>query len=260
MRKVRCAVALGLPGAIATPPLSRNCDGVSPLSQNTLRLLPIDLGADREDPMKRLFKPLVALTMGVAVLLGSHPALAHGTAGGGVLGGLAHPLTGLDHLLMLLAVATAAASISAQLLAWALAGGLVGALLGGSLLGGAVGSAGMSLASVEWLAALAIAAVGGLALVAGRLGSRALNPLGGLVVALGVGLHGLLHATEAPPASSGLLWWSGALIGSVVISGGAFGVLRQQPASVRQAAAIGCLVVGGLLAVAPMGLLAGAGN
>ena len=62
--------------------------------------------------MKRLFKPLVALTMGVAVLLGSHPALAHGTAGGGVLGGLAHPLTGLDHLCMLLAVATAAASIS----------------------------------------------------------------------------------------------------------------------------------------------------
>ncbi|NBP98654.1 MAG: hypothetical protein EBU51_03555, partial [Synechococcaceae bacterium WB6_3A_227] len=54
--------------------------------------------------MKRLLSPLVALTAGSAVILGTHPALAHGIASVGVTGGLTHPLTGLDHLFMLMAV------------------------------------------------------------------------------------------------------------------------------------------------------------
>ena len=80
--------------------------------------------------MKRFLSPLVALTAGSAVVLGTHPALAHGTAGGGALSGLTHPLLGLDHLLMLMAVGTAASFISSQLLLWALGGAVIGAVLG----------------------------------------------------------------------------------------------------------------------------------
>jgi urease accessory protein len=45
--------------------------------------------------MKRFLSPLVALTAGSAVVLGTHPALAHGIAAGGALGGLTHPLLSL---------------------------------------------------------------------------------------------------------------------------------------------------------------------
>ena len=72
--------------------------------------------------MRRFHSPLIALTAGSAVVLGTHPALAHGTATGGALGGLTHPLLGLDHLIMLMAVGTAASFISSQLLLWALGG------------------------------------------------------------------------------------------------------------------------------------------
>ena len=56
--------------------------------------------------MKRFFLPTTALAAIAVLALGAHPAEAHGTAGGGAFAGLLHPLLGLDHLLMLLAVGT----------------------------------------------------------------------------------------------------------------------------------------------------------
>ena len=109
--------------------------------------------------MKRFLSPLIALTAGSAVVLGTHPALAHGTAAGGALDGLTHPLLGVDHLFMLMAAGTAASFISSQLLLWA---------LGGAVIGAAVGFTGFTLASAEVLSALAISAVGAMILVAGR--------------------------------------------------------------------------------------------
>ena len=109
--------------------------------------------------MKRFLSPLVALTAGSVVVLGTHPALAHSTAAGGTLGGLTHPLLGLDHLFMLMAAGTAASFISSQLLLWA---------LGGAVIGAAIGFTGFTVASAEVLAALAISAVGALTLLAGR--------------------------------------------------------------------------------------------
>ena len=90
------------------------------------------------------------------MVLGTHPALAHGTAGGGALSGLTHPLLGLDHLLMLMAVGTAASFIYSQLLLWALGGAVIGAVLGFT---------GFTVTSAEVLAALAISAVGALILI-----------------------------------------------------------------------------------------------
>ena len=202
--------------------------------------------------MKRFLSPLVALTAGSAVVLGTHPALAHGTAAGGALGGLTHPLLGLDHLFMLMAVGTAASFISSQLLLWA---------LGGAVIGAAVGFTGFTVASAEVLAALAISAVGALILVAGKVAKTSnpdiLTTVSGVVVAGGISIHAMLHGLEAPKDSSTLLWWSGALMSSVLVCGGTYLLQRKLPVTWTKAAAIAFLAIGGLLAFGPLGLMAG---
>lgn len=202
--------------------------------------------------MKRFLSPLVALTAGSAVVLGTHPALAHGTAAGGALGGLTHPLLGLDHLFMLMAAGTAASFISSQLLLWA---------LGGAVIGAAVGFTGFTVASAEVLAALAISAVGALILVAGRFAKTSnpnmLTTISGVLVAGGISIHAMLHGLEAPKDSSTLLWWSGALFSSVLVCGGTYLLQRKLPVTWTKAAAIAFLAIGGLLAFGPLGLMAG---
>ena len=202
--------------------------------------------------MKRVLSPLVALTTGSAVVLGTHPALAHGTAAGGALGGLTHPLLGLDHLFMLMAAGTAASFISSQLLLWA---------LGGAVIGAAVGFTGFTVASAEVLAALAISAVGVLILLAGRV-AKTTNPnilttISGVVVGGGISIHAMLHGLEAPKDSSTLLWWSGALLSSVLVCGGTYLLQKKLPVTWTKAAAFAFLAIGGLLAFVPLGLLAG---
>ena len=202
--------------------------------------------------MKRFCAPLVAITAGLAVMLGTNPAHAHGLAQGGLVGGLTHPLLGLDHLFMLMAVGTAASCVSSQLLLWALGGALVGAL---------IGFTGWSAPSGELLAALAISAVGALTLLAGRFAntvtSDGITSISGAVVAGGVAMHAMLHGLEAPKDSSTLFWWSGALISSLLVCGGTYLLLKKLPVSVSKAAAVAFLAIGGLLAFGPLGLLAG---
>ena len=202
--------------------------------------------------MKRFLSPLVALTAGSVVVLGTHPALAHGTAAGGALGGLTHPLLGLDHLFMLMAAGTAASFISSQLLLWA---------LGGAVIGAAVGFTGFTVASAEVLAALAISAVGVLILLAGRVAKTTtpniLTTISGVVVGGGISIHAMLHGLEAPKDSSTLLWWSGALLSSVLVCGGTYLLQKKLPVTWTKAAAIAFLAIGGLLAFGPLGLLAG---
>ena len=202
--------------------------------------------------MKRFLSPLVALAAGSAVVLGTHPALAHGTAAGGALGGLTHPLLGLDHLFMLMAVGTAASFISSQLLLWA---------LGGAVIGAALGFTGVTVASAEVLAALAISAVGALILLAGKVAKTSnpniLTTVSGVVVAGGIAIHAMLHGLEAPKDSSTLIWWSGALFSSVLVCGGTYLLQRKLPVTWTKAAAIAFLAIGGLLAFGPLGLMAG---
>jgi urease accessory protein len=206
--------------------------------------------------MKRFTTPLIALAAGAATLLGSHPAQAHGSAAPGVLGGLIHPLLGLDHLLMLLAVGAAASVLSARLLLWAALGAIAGA---------AAGAWGVQVPAAEVWAALAVAALGGFTLVATRAATPALASLRqsgldilfGLVVAGGVAIHALLHGQEAPADATTLLWWSGALISSVVVCGGAYRVFRSLPVVVTQAATVVLVALGGGLALAPLALVAG---
>lgn len=114
---------------------------------------------------------------------------------------------------MLMAVAAAASFFfSARWLVWAAAGAVAGA---------ALGSTGCSLPEAEPLASLAIAAMEGLTLMAIGGASTCIAPvwtrLSGLLVAVGVAVHALLHGLEAPKEGTTLLWWSGALISSMLV-------------------------------------------
>ena len=194
--------------------------------------------------MKRFFLPLALLTSLVAIALGTFPAEAHGTAAGGALAGLAHPLLGVDHLLMLLAVGTAASQISLLLLPWALGGGVLGALFGNSL---------HTMPILEILAALAIVAVAALTLQAGgaRFNDRVFPMLSAWAVSIGMAIHGLLHAMEAPSAGiDQLWWWAGALLSSGVICIGTALVLRLLPQAWGRLMGLALLMAGGLLVFA----------
>lgn len=199
--------------------------------------------------MKRFFYPLALLAALVAMALGTLPAEAHGTAAGGALEGLAHPLLGLDHLLMLMAVGTAASQISLVLLPAALGGGVLGAV---------IGSGAPAIPLLDTLAALAIMAVAALSFQAGARGvtERALQVLSAGVVGAGVAIHGLLHGLEAPAGAAGPLWWFGALMSSVVVCGGTALALRLLPRAWGRPVALALLMAGGLQMVA-VGISAG---
>ena len=206
--------------------------------------------------MKSIFAAFAAALAALAVVVSSTPAQAHGGVSAGVgavgaIGGVVHPLLGLDHLTLLVAVGAAAATISWQLLVWALAGALAGAAIGVS--GGAIPGA-------EGLAALAISAVGLLLLSAGKVGKADTGPLGGVVVAAALAIHAMLHGLEAPQDSSTWLWWSGALVSSACIGGGSALLFKQLPAPWIKGLALAFVLIGGVLAVGSLGpLAAGAG-
>jgi urease accessory protein len=190
---------------------------------------------------------LLGAAAAIGFVLVGQPAQAHGLAHGGLAHGFLHPITGVDHLLLLIGVGAAAASVSAQLLLWA---------LGGAVLGGLAGALGFALPFAEVLAALAISAVALLILRSHRDGLRPALGFGGALVAGAVALHAVLHGAEAPADATAFGWWLGALAASVLVSGGSFLAMGRLPLVWTARLALLLAVLGGALALAPMGLLA----
>ncbi|MDM7938339.1 MAG: HupE/UreJ family protein [Cyanobium sp. CZS 48M] len=190
----------------------------------------------------------LALFGGAAALalLLDQPAQAHGIAHGGIAAGFLHPISGTDHLLLLIGVGAAASCISAQLLLWALAGAVGG---------GMFGAMGGTLPAQEFLAALAISAVA--VLVLRCLHSQQSPQLGACaaLVTAAVAVHAMLHGLEAPADGSALLWWLGAFSGSVLVSGGSFLALRRLPLAWTRGVCVLLALCGGVAALGPIGLL-----
>ena len=171
-------------------------------------------------------------------LLSVLPAGAHGSAEHGVIDGALHPLLGLDHLLMLVAVGLCAAQAGRQVLGDALAGALIGSVLG---------SFGGQLPGAEVLAALALSAVAAvLVLVLRGLCSRQILAL---TVAGGVSVHALLHGLESSGSS---FWWAGALLGSVAVVGASAWLSHRLERGGASLGAALLALAGGLLALAPL--------
>lgn len=151
----------------------------------------------------------------IALASASTAALAHTGAGAhthGFMAGFAHPFTGLDHLLAMLAVG--AWSVRQQNAKW-----LPATFLGMLLVGVAAGAAGLALPGLETGIALTVALMGVLIAVAARLPA----PVAALMVGAFALLHGNAHGLELPQASSAagmllasaLLVYGGNLLGRI---------------------------------------------
>ena len=186
---------------------------------------------------RRLLLP-VGLTAALVSLVASPSAQAHGEASGGLIAGVAHPLLGLDHLVMLVAVGTVAAALSTRLVLWALVGALLGAV---------VGFGGLAVPAAEILASLAIAAVGLVLLAASRLADVA-----GPLVSGGIAIHAMLHGLEAPRDQGSLLWWAGALLASALVVGVTTVLMQRVPAPLLRRAGAMFVVLGGGLLLLPV--------
>lgn len=136
----------------------------------------------------------IATTATAAGLLLPAAALAHpghSVTDGAFAGGLLHPLTGLDHLLAMVAVGLWAALCGGRAL-WALPVAFLMAMLAGF----GLGAGGVALPAVEPVILASVIVLGALVALAARLpvvAAAALVALFGLA-------HGHAHGTEGPAA------------------------------------------------------------
>jgi urease accessory protein len=138
----------------------------------------------------------------------------------GFLSGLAHPLSGLDHVLAMVAVGLWGAQLGAPAV-WLLPVTFPMVMA----FGGMLGLAGVSLPGVEIGIALS-ALLLGLAVL-----TEARPPLGGAAALVGgfAIFHGYAHGTELPPGASGLLYSMGFVIatGTLHAAGIAIGLVHR---------------------------------
>jgi urease accessory protein len=145
--------------------------------------------------MTRSFRLSFAFTLAAAALLGAPVAEAHliGEHGAGFQAGLLHPLSGLDHLLAMIAVGIWAAQLGGRAL-WAVPGAFVGCMVAG----GALAVAGISMPLVE-------PGILGSVLLFGLLiatSARVPTVVGMALVGLFALFHGHAHGTELPQAAN----------------------------------------------------------
>jgi len=165
----------------------------------------------------------VALAFSLA--LAALPALAHVQEGqaAGFLTGLAHPVSGLDHVLAMIAVGLWGAQLGAPAL-WLLpvTFPLVMAF------GGFLGLLGIPLPGVEAGIALSALALG----LAVATAWRAPLAVAAVLVAVFAVFHGHAHGTELPEGQSGLTYSIGFVVatGLLHLAGIGIGVIHRWPA------------------------------
>lgn len=154
--------------------------------------------------------------------LGAYAHTESAATAGGLIAGLLHPLSGLDHVLAMLAV------------------GMWGALLGNPALwvlpvafpmvmafGGIAGILGLPLPAVELGITLSVIVLG--AMIA--FDRRPVLPIAGLLVAFFAVFHGYAHGVELPSQASGVAYSAGFVIatGMIHLAGIGIGFVVQLP-------------------------------
>jgi urease accessory protein len=158
-----------------------------------------------------------------AIALFLSPALAFAHAGhdhSGLMAGVAHPVTGLDHLLAMLAVGLWAAQQSGAA-RWALPGTFVATML----LGGLLGFAGVEIPLMETGIAGSVLAFGLLVAVAARLPLAVSLGLTGLFALT----HGVAHGLELPELASPWGYATGFVAATAALHGLGYAVVRYLP-------------------------------
>jgi urease accessory protein len=151
--------------------------------------------------------------------LGSNAALAHTGAEHALsfASGFAHPLTGLDHMLAMVAVGLWARLNGGRAL-WAWPAAFVGVMV----LGGALGMAGIGLPMVEAGILASVVVLGLLVLAAAQLPTAA----GAALVAIFALLHGQAHGAELPGDAAAVTYAAGFAIATAVLHAIGIGVAR----------------------------------
>lgn len=188
---------------------------------------------------------LSALSLVFAACMAT-PALAHpGHAGHDLGAGFWHPITGLDHLLAMIAVGLLAAQLGGRAL-WAVPSAFVGAMA----LGGIAGSLGAPLPGVEMMILASVLVLGGLVAAA-----RSLPLVAACSVAAAFAFfHGHAHAVEMAANGSFGLYGAGFLMATALLhAAGVFAGLLL----VRDAQSRALRLAGGAISAASLLLLAG---
>lgn len=175
----------------------------------------------------------------LALLLASGLAQAHPghSPAGGFVAGVMHPLSGLDHMLAMVAVGIWGALLGAPLV-WALP--VAFPLL--MLVGGALGISGVPLPYVETGIALSVAVLG----VAVLTTWRAPAALAVAAVALFGVLHGYAHGIELPGSAQPAAYAAGFVLstGLLHLAGVGIGMLRQVRSGLTLVRMAGALIAG----------------
>jgi urease accessory protein len=183
---------------------------------------------------------LQSTIIGWALALVALPALAHVQEGqaAGFLTGLAHPVSGLDHVLAMIAVGLWGAQLGAPAL-WLLpvTFPLVMAF------GGFLGLLGIPLPGVEAGIALSALALG----LAVATSWRPPLVMAAVLVAVFAVFHGHAHGTELPEGQSGLTSSIGFVVatGLLHLAGIGIGVIQRWPAGQRVLRVLGAGVAAG---------------
>lgn len=156
------------------------------------------------------------------------PSLAHAHVGVGHMNGLthgiAHPITGLDHIAAMVAVGIWAAQCGGRAV-WVVPLSFVAAMS----VGGLIGAVGISIPFVEPGIAASVLVLGLLIVAAARFPLIASSVLIGLFAVF----HGHAHGTEMPETVTGLAYGIGFVLSTGLLHGCgiAFGLLAQRLAS-----------------------------
>jgi urease accessory protein len=175
--------------------------------------------------------------LGFLALVVPAPALAHVRGGEaiGLVSGLRHPVSGLDHVLAMVAVGLWGAQLGAPAI-WLLPVTFPMVMA----FGGMLGLVGVRLPGVEIGIACSAIALG----VAVSLELRPGLWAAALLVGLFAIFHGHAHGTELPPGADGLLYSIGFVIatGMLHASGITLGLVHRWPAGRRALRSAGAVV------------------
>jgi urease accessory protein len=176
----------------------------------------------------------------IPTLARAHPG--HGVEIGGIGWGLAHPFTGLDHVLAMIAVGLWAFQLGRRA-RWLLPLTFVGAMVAGA----ALGVSGLRLPFVEPAILASVIGFGAVIACAARL------PLGASAALISIAalFHGQAHASEMPPNAASFLTGTGFMITTalLLVSGLASGFALQRIAQDRLVRAAGVAIVSGAILI-----------
>lgn len=181
----------------------------------------------------------------LALLLVPAVAFAHpGHGDNGLLAGISHPVSGIDHLLAMLAVGLWAAQQQGSA-RWALPCTFVGTML----IGGVLGFAGLNLPALESGIAASVFALG----LAVALAVRPPLVVAVAATALFALFHGVAHGLELPEMSSPWAYAVGFVVATAALHAIGYAVVRFLP----QAASPLVRIAGAASAVTGVWLMAG---